>query len=86
MKALHIISFLVLVVGGINLLALGLFGWELGSLFGGQDALASRVIYIVIGVAAVYELFAHKTRCKDCSVSERGDSSPNPQAQSGEVQ
>ena len=68
MKAVHSIAFLVLVAGGLNWLALGLFGWDIGSLFGGQDALISRAIYIVVGLAAVYELIAHKTRCRECSV------------------
>jgi len=72
MKTVHMIAFLVLVVGGLNWLALGLFQWELGSLFGGQDALLSRIVYVVVGLAAVYELFAHKTRCKDCSPASEG--------------
>lgn len=72
MKGFHIVAFLLLVVGGLNLLALGLFGWELGNALGGQDALVSRIIYIIIGLAAVYELFAHKTLCKTCSVSGGG--------------
>lgn len=70
MKAVHCIAFLVLVVGGLNWLALGAFGWELGSLFGGQDALISRAIYVVVGLAAVYELFTHKGGCKACGSGE----------------
>jgi len=73
MKTIHTIAFLLLVAGGLNWLLLGLFNWEIGSLFGGQDALISRIIYIVIGLAAAYELYAHKTRCKSCSVDKGGD-------------
>ncbi|MFC1734393.1 DUF378 domain-containing protein [candidate division KSB1 bacterium] len=73
MKSLHIIAFLLVVVGGLNWLALGAFGWELGSLLGGQDAVASRVLYIIIGLAAAYELFAHKTRCKECLSGGEGN-------------
>ncbi len=72
MKALHMVAFLVLVVGGLNWLAVGAIGWDLGNLFGGQDALISRVIYIVVGLAALYELFAHKSRCKECSTGNGG--------------
>ena len=75
MKSLHFVAFLVLVVGGLNWLALGAFGWELGSLLGGQEAVASRALYIIIGLAAAYELFAHKTRCKECSVGGGGGQS-----------
>lgn len=71
MKTVHIIAFLLLIVGGLNLLALGLFNWELGDLFGGQDTLTSRILYVVIGLAAVYELITHKVRCKTCSAGSQ---------------
>ena len=60
MKELHMIALLILVIGGLNLLALGTIGSELGSLFGGQDALISRIIYIVVGLAAIYEFIIHR--------------------------
>lgn len=67
MKSVHMVAFLILVVGGLNWLALGLFQWELGDLFGGSANVISRVIYIVVGLAAVYELFSHKSHCRTCS-------------------
>lgn len=67
MKNLHTVTFLLLVVGGVNWLLLGIFGWEVGVLFGGSGALVSKIIYIVIGLAAVYELLAHKKNCRICS-------------------
>lgn len=79
MKGLHVAAFLVLVVGGLNWLALGLFQWELGDLFGGSDAIVSKVMYIIIGLAAVYELFAHKGQCKTCSVEKKGEQSSEQQ-------
>lgn len=66
-KTLHIVAFILIIVGGINWLLLGLFGWEIGALFGGSAALISRIIYIVIGVAAVYEVVSHKSSCKNCA-------------------
>ncbi len=80
MKGLHIVAFLLLIVGGLNLLALGLFGWELGNALGGQDVLVSRIIYIAIGLAAVYELISHKSLCKTCSVSGGGVTQGNTKA------
>ena len=61
------IAFLLLVVGGINWLLLGIFSWEIGYLFGGADALISRGIYVLVGIAAIYELLIHKQVCKQCS-------------------
>lgn len=70
MKALHIVTFTLLVVGGLNWLALGAFNWDLGQLFGGQDATASKAIYVLVGLAAIVEVAAHKKTCKLCGGHE----------------
>ena len=64
---MHKVTFILLVVGGLNWLAVGLVGWDLGELFGGQMALVSRVIYVLVGASAVYEVLMHKNNCKACS-------------------
>ena len=63
---LHKIAFLLLIVGGLNWLLVGLFGWDIGSLFGGMDAVISRTIYILVGLGALIEIFTHKKNCKSC--------------------
>lgn len=63
---LHYISFALIIIGGLNWLLIGVFDWDIGSIFGGQDALISRIIYILVGLAAVYEVATHKSRCKAC--------------------
>ncbi len=68
MKALHMIAFLLLVVGGLNWLLVGLFGWDVGELFGGQEAVVSRIIYVLVGLSALVVLFSHKKDCKPCSM------------------
>jgi len=47
------LAFWLLVIGGLNWLLVGLFGWDVGELFGGQEALVSRVIYILVGLSAL---------------------------------
>lgn len=69
MKYIHKVAFLLLVIGGLNWLAFALIGWEVGQLFGGMDALVSKVIYILVGLSALYELITHWGRCKECSSS-----------------
>lgn len=64
---LHKVSFVLLVIGGLNWLALAVTGWEVGQLFGGQGALISQIIYVLVGLAAVVEVFKHKDACKKCS-------------------
>ncbi len=66
MKTLHIVAFVLLVVGGLNWLLVGLGIWDIGNLFGGQDAAVSKVIYVLVGLAAIYELVSHKGICKTC--------------------
>ncbi|MGB0757537.1 MAG: DUF378 domain-containing protein [Patescibacteria group bacterium] len=63
---LHKITFILLIIGGLNWLLLGVFGWEIGELFNGPDALISRIIYILVGISALYELLNHKSSCCSC--------------------
>lgn len=67
MKGLHMVAFILLVVGGLNWLALALFNWEIGALFGGMDALVSRIVYILVGLSAVWLLATHKKDCRYCT-------------------
>ena len=64
-KGLHIVAYLLLVIGGLNWLLYGLFMWHIGLLFGGD--VVARGLYVLVGIAAIYELFTHKQSCKHCS-------------------
>ena len=75
-KNAHKITFMALIVGGFNWLFLGLFGTELGSLFGVPEALLSRGIYILLGLAAVYELMNHKENCAKCKEGKDNGAKP----------
>lgn len=66
MKGLHIITFSLLLIGGLNWLLVGIWGWDIGEWFGGQAATVSRVIYVLVGVAAIIEIVKHKVQCKHC--------------------
>jgi hypothetical protein len=68
MKSLHMVAFILLVIGGLNWLLVGLFGVDIGALFGGMDALISRLIYVLVGLAAIYEAVMHKQNCKYCAM------------------
>ena len=72
MKGLHVIGFILLVVGGLNWGIFALTGWEIGSLFGGMDTGISKIVYILVGLAAILELFTHKKGCKECGVPKMG--------------
>lgn len=66
MKILHYVAFTLVVVGGLNWLLVGVAGWDLGMLFGGQDALVSKVVYVLVGLAAVWLVVSHKKDCAQC--------------------
>ncbi|GGE34332.1 DUF378 domain-containing protein [Agaricicola taiwanensis] len=56
MKTLNIITLLLLIVGGVNWGLVGLFDLDVvAALFGPGSALA-RLVYIVVGVSAIYQL------------------------------
>ena len=53
MKAVNTIALVLLIVGGLNWGVLALTGWEIGQLFGGMDAMISKVVYVLVGVSAL---------------------------------
>ncbi len=66
MKGLHIVSYVLLWVGGLNWGLVGLLNYNLvDSLLGAGSSLA-RLIYILVGLAALYTIFTHKSYCKTC--------------------
>lgn len=49
------IALVLLIVGGINWGSIGLFRFDIVSwIFGGQAAVASRIIYTIVGLAALW--------------------------------
>lgn len=66
-RGLHMITFTLLVIGGLNWLALALFNWELGAnLLGGADTPLTKVVYILVGLSAIYEVAMHGRHCRMC--------------------
>ena len=55
MKTVDVIAEVLLIVGALNWLLVGLFQWDLvAAIFGGQEAAVSRIVYTVVGIAAIY--------------------------------
>jgi uncharacterized membrane protein YuzA (DUF378 family) len=55
MKVLNVISLVMLIAGGLNWLLVGLFKWDLfGGISGGMDSAFARILYVIIGLAAVF--------------------------------
>ena len=62
MKGLHTVTFILLIVGGLNW-GLEVFGWGIGSFL--PSGLTST-IYLLVGISALVEVFTHKSNCKCC--------------------
>jgi uncharacterized membrane protein YuzA (DUF378 family) len=57
MKTLNLITLLLVIVGGINWLLVGAFQFDLvAAIFGGQDAVLARIVYLLVGLSALYQL------------------------------
>jgi uncharacterized membrane protein YuzA (DUF378 family) len=65
MKALHMISFILLVVGGLNW-GLSALGFNLVNMLVGGWPMVEKVVYLLVGVAAILEVVTHKGNCKMC--------------------
>ncbi|UCH85296.1 MAG: DUF378 domain-containing protein [Candidatus Latescibacterota bacterium] len=56
MKSLDVIAALLLVIGGLNWGLVGIAKFDLvATIFGGQGAALAKVIYLLVGLAAVYQ-------------------------------
>lgn len=66
MKALHMVTFTLVIVGAINWGLVGLFGYNLVDSLLGMGI--SNLVYILVGVSAVYLAATHMNDCKLCAV------------------
>jgi uncharacterized membrane protein YuzA (DUF378 family) len=70
------IAWILVIIGGLNWLLIGLFNFNVVMYLGD---LLSRIVYVLVGLSALYELFTHKGNCKMC-VSSPSPMTPNKPA------
>jgi len=56
MRALDTVALVLLIVGGLNWGLVGLFDFDLVAAIFGEGSALSRVVYTLVGLAAVYSL------------------------------
>ena len=71
MNYLHMATWILLIIGGINWLLIGLGGflggnWNVVYMLLGSWPVVEWLVYILVGLSAVYEIVTHKKNCKDC--------------------
>lgn len=65
-KGLHMVAFTLLVIGGLNWLVYALFKTDVGAWIGGMGTIQAKIVYILVGLSALYEAVTHMHRCKEC--------------------
>jgi len=63
------VSFILLVVGGLNWLLVGAFNFNLVTILLGDMTIASKIVYILVGLSALVLIFTHKKDCKMCTAA-----------------
>ena len=67
-KAVHMVTYILMAVGGLNWGLIGFFNFNLVSKLFGTMPMVEQVIYMAVGVAAVIEVAMHMESCKWCSM------------------
>lgn len=72
MKNLHMVAWILVIVGGLNWLLIGLGGfmganWNVVGIIFGSWPQVEWLVYILVGLSAVYELVSHKANCRNCN-------------------
>ena len=65
MKILHITAFILLIVGGVNW-GLTALGWNVVNMLLGSWPAVETVVYLAVGLAAVFEAATHRKSCRTC--------------------
>ena len=57
MKILNIVTLALVIVGGVNWGLVGAFQFDLvAAVFGGQDAMLARLVYVLVGLSALWQI------------------------------
>jgi uncharacterized membrane protein YuzA (DUF378 family) len=57
MKAVNLITLILVIIGGVNWGLVGAFQFDLvAAIFGGQDSAIARLVYILVGLSALWQL------------------------------
>lgn len=62
MKALNVTSLVLVIIGGLNWGMVGAFDYNLVNAIFGVDSALARIVYVVVGLAAVYLLIDRLVR------------------------
>ncbi len=67
MKWLHMVAFLLVVVGAVTWGTWTLFAFNVVDTVFGAGSQLAQIVYVLVGVSGLYLLATHKNDCKVCS-------------------
>ena len=67
MKLLHMVAFILVMVGGLNWGLVGLLHLNVVEMIFGVGMITT-IVYILVGLSALYLVLTHKGDCKVCSM------------------
>ena len=56
MKTLDFVTMVLLIVGGLNWALVGVADWNLVAALFGAGSMLSRLVYVVVGVSAIWQI------------------------------
>ena len=56
MRALNLITLLLVIIGGLNWLLVGLINFDLVAAIFGQMSTLSRIVYVLVGLSAIWQI------------------------------
>lgn len=68
MKAVHVIAFILVIVGGLNWLLVA-FNFNLVDAIFGVGSLLAKIVYILVGLSALLLIVTHKKACRNCTAA-----------------
>lgn len=66
MKAVHMVAFVLVIIGGLNWGLVGVANFNLVDAILGSGSMLAKLVYILVGISAVLEAVTHKGNCKHC--------------------
>jgi uncharacterized membrane protein YuzA (DUF378 family) len=64
LNTLDWISFILVIVGGLNWALVGIFGFDLVAAIFGEMSAISRIVYVLVGLSAIYILAMSGKLCR----------------------
>lgn len=65
-KMLHMVAFVLVVVGAVNWGLVGLADFNLVEMVLGMESTLTTVVYVLVGVSGVWLAITHSADCKTC--------------------